>query len=296
MDIFQFRTFVVVAREGSVTKASEILFLSQPAISAHIKAMEEGLGLSLFHRTARGMSLTPDGQRLLPKAEQILAAHQELLNEASRKEGPLTGKLRLGAGTNSDNEALGKFLTVYTEHHPGVEIALKHGTSKDILAGIRNGSLDAGFYNEPGEPEKDIGTIAVSHFNIMLACAPGLVPKAANPDWKKLEELTWIYPASSACCGCTAENLFKANGIKPKKLVNVDRQDVCKALISSGIGIGLLHAPTAHEAESRGEIDILFLADTVVRVLFAFATTRKQDPILEAAVAIIRANSGRRPD
>lgn len=65
MDIYQLRTFVVVAREGSVTRASDVLHLSQPAVSAHIKAMEDGLGLSLFERTPRGMSLTQDGQRQL---------------------------------------------------------------------------------------------------------------------------------------------------------------------------------------------------------------------------------------
>lgn len=292
MDIFQFRTFVTVAREGSVTKASESLFLSQPAISAHIKAMEEGLGLTLFHRTARGMSLTVDGDRLLPKAEQILAAHQELLDEAGRNSERLTGHLRVGAGTNSDNEAIGKFITVFSEVRPGVELSLRHGTSKEILSGIRNGTLDAGFYNEPGEPDKDIGAMEVSRFHALLAAAPSLVARDERLDWKALEALTWIYPASSACCGCTAENLFKAHQIRPKRVVNVDRQDVCKALISSGIGIGLLHANTAQEAERRGEIRILYQADTVVRVLFAYLAARKQDPILEAARSIIRSQAG----
>src|SRR5262249_5123871 len=65
--------------EGSITRARSVLHLSQPAVSAHIKAMEDALGLSLFERTTRGMSLTSDGQRLLAKAEQKLAAHQELM-------------------------------------------------------------------------------------------------------------------------------------------------------------------------------------------------------------------------
>lgn len=58
MEIYQLRTFVTIAKEGSITRASELLFLSQPAVSAHIKAMEDELGLVLFERTPRGMSLT----------------------------------------------------------------------------------------------------------------------------------------------------------------------------------------------------------------------------------------------
>src|SRR5207237_3000722 len=95
MDIYQLKTFVAVAREGSITRASEVLHLSQPAVSAHIKAIEDALGLALFERTPRGMSLTHDGQRLLAKAEQALAVHQELMDEATRIKGHLTGTLRL---------------------------------------------------------------------------------------------------------------------------------------------------------------------------------------------------------
>ena len=72
MDLYQLKTFVAVAREGSITRASELVHLSQPAVSAHIKALEETLRLALFERTPRGMSLTRHGQRLLAKAEQTL--------------------------------------------------------------------------------------------------------------------------------------------------------------------------------------------------------------------------------
>lgn len=210
MDIYQLKTFVVVAREGSVTRASEVLHLSQPAVSAHIKTMEESLGLSLFERTARGMSLTQHGERLLSKAERTLAAHQELMDEASRNRGELTGRLRLGAGTNSNNAAIGKLLTMLSERCPAVEVALKHGTSQQILADLRNGSLDAGFYNAPSKPDADLVTIEVSQFKIYVVAAPGVATRSEHPDWKSLAELPWIYPASSACCGQTAAELFKA--------------------------------------------------------------------------------------
>lgn len=64
MDIYQPRTFVVVARERSITRASELLHLSQPAVSAHAEALEDALGLAVFERTPRGMSLTRDGERV----------------------------------------------------------------------------------------------------------------------------------------------------------------------------------------------------------------------------------------
>lgn len=289
MDIHQLKTFITVAREGSVTRASAILHLSQPAVSAHIKAMEDALGLGLFERTPRGMSLTHDGQRLLAKAEQTLAAHQELLAEASRTKGQIAGKLRLGAGTSSNNEAIGRLLTVLAERWPDVEVTLKHRSSQEILDGIRNGTLDAGFYNEPGEPDDDLATIAVGEFAVHLVAAPGLVAPAAPPDWSALAELSWIYPTEAACCNRTAERLFAAHRFRPRRIVSADRQDVTKTLVTSGIGVGLLHADTAIDAARCGELELLFEAETRVRVLFAYLARRAEDPVVGAAASVMRA-------
>ena len=285
MDLHQLRTFVVVAREGSITRASERLHLSQPAVSAHIKAMEDALGLSLFERTARGMSLTHDGERLLARAEQALAAHQELIDEATRIKGRLTGKLRLGAGNNANKE-VGKLLTLLSERSPEIEVVLAHGTSLEILAGIRSGALDAGFYNEAGEPDPALATLEVSRFKTYLAAPPGLVQPV---EWSALAELSWIYPAASACCGRTAESLFMAHHIRPKRIISVDREDVTRTLIAGGAGVGLLHADTANEARARGEVELLFECPGSVRVLFAHLASRARDPLLSAATSIFSA-------
>lgn len=290
MDIHQLKTFVTVAREGSITRASEILHLSQPAVSAHIKAIEDALGLALFDRNARGMSLTADGERLLAKAEQTLASHRELLEEATRIKGHVTGRLRIGAGNNASHEALGRLLTTLAQRCPEVEVSVKHATSSEILTGLRNGTLDAGFYNEAGDTDADLTTIEVSRFRIWIVAAPGVVAPADNrePDWRALADVPWIYPPASTCCGRTAESLFKTHKIRPKRTISVDREDVTRTLIAGGIGVGLLHATTAREAEARREVELVHECPTLVRVLFTHTTERAQDPILSMAASIMR--------
>ncbi|HEY4183029.1 MAG TPA: LysR family transcriptional regulator [Kofleriaceae bacterium] len=285
MDLHQLKTFVVVAREGSVTRASELLHLSQPAVSAHIKAIEDSLGLTLFERVARGMTLTSDGRRLLAKAEQTLGAHQALIDEATRLKGHLVGKLRIGAGSNSNNEAVGRLLTSLSEQCPDVEVTLRHGSSQEILSGLRNDTLDAGFYNDAGEPDPDLTTVEVSRFTTFLAAPPG----QHGLDWQALEDQAWIYPTTSACCGRTAEGLFKAHHIKPKRVISVDREAVTRTLIAGGLGVGLLHAGTARAAKDRGEVELLLEAPTITRVLFALPAQRAQEPLLDIAASIMRA-------
>lgn len=288
MDLHQLKTFVVVAREGSVTRASELLHLSQPAVSAHVKAIEDALEMTLFERTPRGMTLTAEGKRLLVKAEQTLGAHRDLLAEATRLKGHLAGRLRLGAGTNASHAALGRLLTALAEKAPGVEVSVQHGTSQELLAGLRGDTLDAVFYNEAGDAAPELAVTEVARFTTFLAAPPGS-PLAAEPlDWRALGEAPWIFPAASACCGRTAEQLFRAHHIRPRRIVSVDREQVTRTLIASGLGVGLLHADTARAAQARGEVALLFEADAVTRVLFASLAARAREPVLELASAIMR--------
>lgn len=292
MDLHQLKTFVAVAREGSITRASERLHLSQPAVSAHIKSIEDALGLTLFDRTPRGMGLTPDGQRLLARAEQALAAHHELMAEATRLKGRLTGRFRLGAGGNANRAAAGRLVTVLAERCPEVEVVLTHGTSLEVLTGLRNGAFDAGFYNEPGEADPALAAVEVSRFGIYVVAAPRLIAASGPPDWRSLAELPWIYPTASACCGRAAEDLFKAHQIRPRRIISVDREDLTRSLIAAGTGVGLLHAETAEEARRLGEVELLVESGTRVRVLFAHLASRAHDPLLALAASILRGERG----
>lgn len=293
MEIHQLKTFVAVAREGSITRASQRLHLSQPAVSAHIKALEEELGLDLFERTQRGMRLTSDGQRLLAKAEQALGAHQALMVEASRIKGRPHGKLRLGAGGSTDRESIGRLVTTLAERCPDVEVALEHRTSREIVAGIHDGTLDAGWYNEAGDPAQELATVDVSRFDIFVTAPPRLVPATRPLDWPALAELPWIFPTSGGCCAETAERLFDQHGIRPSRIISIDRESITRSLVAGGVGIGLLHADTAKDAEARGEVELLCDSGRPVRVLFACLAGRAQEPLLDVARAIAQESQSR---
>lgn len=286
MEIYQLKTFVAVAREGTITRASEVLHLSQPAVSAHIKILEETLDLRLFERTARGMSLTTEGKRLLIKVEQMLRAHDQMLSEASRIKGDMAGKVRLGACGSLDSEAIGHLLTNFADRYPDVEVSLKHGTSAEILAGIQNGTLDAGYYNEARDADVELSTLEVSRFKVYLAASPGFVSRPL--DWEALSGFAWIYPTASACCALAAESLFELRQIRPRRVVSVDRENLTRTLIASGVGVGLLHERTAESAAERGEVELLAEAPKTVRVLFAHLKSRSEDPLFGALDAIVR--------
>ncbi|MEP3245983.1 MAG: substrate-binding domain-containing protein [Sneathiella sp.] len=233
------------------------------------------------------MSLTAHGKKILVKAQQTLKSHQEPLEEASRIKGSLTGKLRLGAGDGIAAEALGHLLLELSKRHKSVDVVVQHGTSSEILTALLNGTLDAGFYKESGLPDPKLKTTEVANFGIYLAAPPGLVDRSNGIDWKALKKLPWICPTSSTCCGRAADALFQSQQIKPEKIISIDREAVTRTLIAGGVGLGLLHVNTAHEAEQKGEVELICKTETAVSVLFAYQESCQDDPVLKAANSIL---------
>lgn len=288
MDIYQLKTFVTIAKEGSITRASEILFISQPAVSAHIKAIEDEVGFVLFERTPRGMNLTDDGCRLLIKAEQTLAAHQNLINEAKQIKGKIPNKIRIGSNRTPSAHLLGKLLSTLAKAMPDIEVHIEYGSSAEILEAICKNTLDAGFYAHTGKDCEDLYTFKVDEFGVYLA---------APPDWKgniqymspeQLADLPWLCPVSNSCCGNVAEYFFEKRNFRPAKPINVDQEKVTKTLITGGVGLGFLHADTAIEAAAKGEVILLGEVQQYVPVYFALLTQRMHEPLINSLVQMIK--------
>lgn len=291
MEIYQIKTFVTVAREGTIARASERLYLSQPTISGHIKAIEDTTGLTLFERTGRGMRLTSNGSRLLVKAEATLTAHRNLLEEASALKQYITGKLKIGASCESATEPLGRLLAVLSERAPGVDTEVDYfSNSKALLDTLIRGDIDGCFYIEDGEPPVNINTIEISRFGIFLAAPPGTLKHNPDtePDWQALAQKTWIRPHAQTCCGKVSEKLFQQHNFRPKNMITIDRENVMRALIAGGVGIGLVHTDTAREACMNGEIELVCEVEKSVKVMFAYLPGQKENPLLVTVSSVLK--------
>lgn len=288
MDIYQLKTFVTIAKEGSVTRASELLFISQPAVSAHIKAIEDEIGFQIFERTTRGMKLTPSGMKLLEKAENVLKAYQGLIAEAKDIKQGKSHKLRLGSNRSTSAHLLGRLLAHTSELLPDCDISIEYGTSTDIIEAIANNQLDAGFYAHTGLIYNNLYSIAVDHFGVYLAAPPGWVADKQNPDWKHLATLPWLYPVVHSCCGVVAENLFKSKKIHPEKSINVDQEKVTRTLIAGGVGIGFLHHDTALDAAAKQEVELIGDVQQEIPVYFAVSASRLDEPLIQSLLNTIK--------
>ena len=142
IDFELYRIFYVVANNKNITKASEELNISQPAISKSIKNLEKQLGGELFVRTKRGVILTEEGKEFYNYIKQAI----EYINNAENKFTDLmnleTGSIRIGISTTLTKEFLLPYLEEFHEKYPKIDIQIDTNVSAELLSKLRNGLLD----------------------------------------------------------------------------------------------------------------------------------------------------------
>ena len=280
MDLNQLRSFIAVAKHGHLTRASESLHLSQPALSAQIKALEEGLGVTLFRRTPSGMALTPSGRVLLEQAERAMAAVVQLQQTAQALRGELTGKLTLGTVLNPATLRVGELLALSMERHPQLELELHQVVSHEALVGVRSGALDASFYFGP-KPE-DLEAIELREITYVLAMPVAWLDDLPEISWATLAQQPWVSaPSTSSHRGVVLE-AFRGHATLPERLIEADSESVIVNLVEAGVGASLVREELALPSAAEGRIAIWPGAEVITHLWLAYNPARKGDPLLEA--------------
>lgn len=145
-----YKVFYTVAKCGSLTKAAEELYISQPAVSQAIKQLENQLGGKLFNRTHKGMQLSETGgKQIFAKIEQALKLFEEAESTYSEIKDTATGVVRICASDTVSTHLLIPYVKKYHEKYPNVNLILQNGTSGETIEYLKNKKGDIGFVNLP---------------------------------------------------------------------------------------------------------------------------------------------------
>ncbi|MEM7348979.1 MAG: LysR family transcriptional regulator [Chloroflexota bacterium] len=283
MELYQLRTFIIVAEEQNVTKAAKRLFTTPPSVSAHIKALEDELQVQLFERTPKGMKITEKGEILRTKAEQTLLAAQDMANHATRLQQHLLGTLNVGINATPSFLQIAQLVTAMQQNSPGVDLNLVSTSSGKILEMLQSGDLDIGTIFGPSQTE----TITLRKLHtVTLVIA---IPKAwqVQPTtWEEIAALPWIM-SNDYCPFCAITNdLFKQHQVTVQQVVQSnDEQTKCE-LVIAGVGISLLEKSEAEQARNDGNLAIW--GDTTpieCDLSLAYSVNREGDPLIQAIVS-----------
>ncbi|MBI4508853.1 MAG: LysR family transcriptional regulator [Deltaproteobacteria bacterium] len=149
----ELRHFLLIVENGTFTEAARRAHLSQPALTASIRRLEDLHGARLFHRGRGGTSLTAEGRALLPSARTALAAVETGRRAVAEVAGLRAGEVRIGAGATACTYLLPPFLAAFRKKYPGVRLHLREATTPMVIEALAGGQLDLGIVTHPdGEP------------------------------------------------------------------------------------------------------------------------------------------------
>lgn len=286
MELYQLRGFAAVAEFGHLTRASERLHLSQPALSAQIKALEDELGVQLFERGPAGMALTVAGKRLLPEASKLLADAASLHGKARAMEGAVAGHIRVGTLSDPGFIRLADFLTQATARFPLLEIELRHEVSGAAFEKVRDGALDASFYyGDLAHPA--VGVVALREIAYRVAGPAKWRDKLRNATWADIVAFPWLMAPSISTHHVLATRLFGERGSAPTTLIEADNEAVIRSLVASGLGMALVREDLAQQGEASEELVVLPETRLATTLQFIYANDKREEPEMRALLDVI---------
>lgn len=249
MEFKQLESFAAVVRYNSFTRAAENLYISQPTISTHIRALEEELKTRLIMRTTKNIEVTPEGMKLYDYAVNILELRDRMVRECSSGARQI---IHLGASTIPSAYILPEVLPAYGKLSPNTFFVIHQTDSKGVLDGLSDGVFDVGLIGMPHEREK---LICESFCQDRMVLITPITPQfleykaaKASPVEILLNEPVILREKGSGSKK-SADKFLEEMGISDEKMkvfARVNDPEAIKNLVAGGLGVSIISRRAAH--------------------------------------------------
>lgn len=222
---------------GSITAAGEKLSYSQSGVSRMIGDLEREWGVNLLERDKRGVRLTSDGERLIPRVRAVCQEYARLMTEVDDLHGLRTGKIRIGTFSSIATHYLPDILRAFRRDYPGMEYELLLGDYTEIADWIRTGRVDLGFLRLPTDPQFSTRKILQDELMAILPEGHSLAEKQRVPASALCDEPFMLLEK-----GARAEvsNVFEREGLKPNVVFTTWDDYAVLSMVESGLGLSIL--------------------------------------------------------
>ena len=260
IQLMQVEGFLEVARRGSVSRAAEALFITQPTLTARLKALERDLGTPLFLRTPHGMRLTDAGRAWVPYAERALRALVDGREALQQVMTASAGHLMVAAAPAVSTYVLPELLERFVAAHPRVEVSVRTGHSEDIVELVLRDEVQVGLGRTIRHPDLELRPFHTE--NLVLVCAPD------HPFTKRRSvamadvagQKLIMFDLTSSYYEIT-QGAFLSAGIKLRGGMELDSIEAAKKMVERGLGVALLPGTAVAREVAGGTLCAVKMTD-----------------------------------
>ena len=240
MDFKQLNAFLTISKLQSFTKAADMLGYAQSSITTQVKLLESELGVKLFERIGKNITLTHEGKKLLPYAKQMLKLSSDIKNTVFNKETP-SGTLTIGAAESLCVLRLPEILKEYRKLYPDVDVSLKLGSCADFRSFLSDNIIDVAFsLGVKIDSAEFISEIEVPEPMLLLAYPDHPLTRKKEILPKDIENESLILTDVGCSYRAAFENILSNYHIKPNIALETGSVQAIKQFTMSSLGITLL--------------------------------------------------------
>ena len=252
----QLRVFNEVARHLSFVRAAESLHLTPPAVTMQIKELEGHVGLPLFERKGKKVSLTTAGEYMLVYARRILATLKDAEDAALRLQRLEIGQLTIGM-VSTAKYSIPRLLVQFRQEHPGIDVKLVVGNREQLVQMLRDNEVDIAIM---GRPPKDLATRAepfAAQPHVFIAPTEHPIHRVGHPDASVLGQFAFIIREEGSGTRAAMERFFHEHRVQLTNVMEMQSNETIKQAVMAGMGLSFV---SLHVLE-------LELKNTLLRIL-----------------------------
>ncbi|GHA21818.1 transcriptional regulator [Arenicella chitinivorans] len=255
MDIFSLQAFIAVARYASFSKASESLFVTQPAVSKRVSALEEELGTQLFNRIARQISLTEAGKQLLPRAQELVSQADDMQRFASTLSDEISGNLAIAIAHHIGLHRMPPILKQFHQRYPNVHLDILFEDSDKAFHAVQQGDIEFAIITLPSELPDQLSKQLIWHDPLQIVV--GLDHPLARSDKITLAELathSCVLPSEDTETHKIVRRQFHEHDLSLSVQMETNNLETLRMLAEAGLGWSVL--PITMHSDSLQRLNI----------------------------------------
>lgn len=264
MEDHKLKVFCTVAETKSFSKTSEIIHLTQPAVSLQIQALEEKYETKLFDRSSSTVTLTPAGEILYKYAKEILSLYSSAEKSIQKQTGIVKGSLTIGAGSNIGNYILPGVITDFRKMHPKIKIYLIVSNTKRVIEHLNSGNIDIGIAEGDVSRQKVVLKKLISDELLLIVPPDHPWAKRKEVSLTELIKEPFIFREAGSGTRQIIENFFAKHGFTPQDMkisAILGSTEAIKDAVENGLGVSIISRWAARKEIKYGTLRLLNLKE-----------------------------------